>query len=212
MMYDCYKPYASTRQSRSSYPPIVPHPKTSKTPFAVNKDFARAFSLPFKPAEQVVVDETFATRNLVLALNRTQRYWLLALSENVTRFFEGVRDSLVEITQSGFPMTNEGPGTATRLPGGQGINRSAYRDEINRQFYREVDAAIKEFMIADELPLIVEGVDRNIAFFQEVSSHTPALIGTLKGNYDKTSAHELAGMVWPLVKANRAVRVDEILS
>jgi len=178
----------------------------------VNKDFARAFSLPFKPAEQVVVDETFATRNLVLALNRTQRYWFLALSENTTRLFEGVRDSLVEITEGGFPMTNEGPGAATRLPGGQGINRSAYRDEKDREFYSSVDTAFNEFMVDDELPLIVAGVDRNLAFFQEVSRHTPAIIGTLRGNYDKTSAHELAGMVWPLVKANRSVKVDEVLS
>jgi hypothetical protein len=125
----------------------------------VNKDFARAFSLPFKPAEQVVVDETFATRNLVLALSRTQRYWLLALSENATRLFEGVRDSIVEITEGGFPMTNEGPGAATRLPGGQGINRSAYRDEKDHEFYASVDAAFKEFMIDDELPFVVAGVD-----------------------------------------------------
>jgi hypothetical protein len=176
-----------------------------------NKDFSRAFSLPFKPAEQVVVDETFATRNLVMALKRTQRYWLLALSDNATRLFEGVRDSLVEITEGGFPMTNPGPGAATRLPGGQGINRSAYRDDKSRQFFSAVDAAFKDFYIDDELPLIVAGVDRNLAFFQEVSSHTSAIIGTLGGNYDYSSAHELAQLVWPLVKANRAVQVDEVL-
>lgn len=177
----------------------------------VNKDFARSFSLPFKPAEQVIIDETFATRNLVLALNRTQRYWLLALSENSTRLFEGVRDSLTEITEGGFPMTNEGPGAATRLPGGQGINRSAYRDEVDRQFYREVDAAFKEFMNDDELPLVVAGVDRNLSFFQEVSNHTSSIIGTLRGNYDQTLPHELAEMVWPLVKANRALQTEQVL-
>jgi len=178
----------------------------------VNKDFARAFSLPFKPAEQVVVGETFATRNLVLALNRTQRYWVLSLGDKPTRLLEGVRDSLVEITEGGFPMTNEGPGAATKLPGGQGINTSAYRDEMNRQFYSAVDAAFKEFMVDDELPLVVAGVDRTVTFFQEVSSHTSAIIGTLRGNYDKTSVYELAELVWPLVKANRAVQVDEVLA
>ena len=67
-------------------------------------------------------------------------------------------------------MTNEKPGAATRLPGGQGINRSAYRDEKDREFYASVDAALKELMIDDQLPLVVAGVDRNLAFFQEVSS------------------------------------------
>jgi hypothetical protein len=178
----------------------------------VNKDFARAFSLPFKPAEQVVVGETFATRSLVLALNRTQRYWLLALSENTTRLFEGVRDSLVEITEGGFPMTNEGLSVPTGLSGGMGFDRSVYREEKNREFYNSVDTAFKEFMTDDELPLVVAGVDRNLAFFQEVSSHTSSIIGTLRGNYDQASIHELAEMVWPLVKANRAVQVEEVLS
>ncbi len=177
-----------------------------------NKDFARAFAQPFKPNEQVVVDETFATRNLVLALNRTQRYWLLTLSENTTRLFEGVRDSLTEITEGGFPMTNEGLGTPTGLPGGMGFDRSTYRDEKNREFYSSVDAAFKEFMSDDELPLVVAGVDRNLAFFQEVSNHTSSIIGTLKGNYDYTSTHELTELVWPLVKANRTVQVEEVLS
>jgi Bacterial archaeo-eukaryotic release factor family 3 len=98
------------------------------------------------------------------------------------------------------------------LPGGMGFDRSTYRDEKNREFYNSVDAAFREFMTDDELPLVVAGVNRNLAVFQETSSHTSSIIGTLQGNYDKTSTHELAEMVWPLVKANRAVQVEEVLS
>jgi Bacterial archaeo-eukaryotic release factor family 3 len=99
-----------------------------------------------------------------------------------------------------------------RLPAGPSGNSSAYRGEKSRQFCREAHAAFKEFAIDDDLPLIVAGVDRNLAFFQEVSNHTSAIIGTLRGNYDQNSVHELAPLVWPLVKANRAVQVDGMLS
>src|SRR5688572_12655230 len=54
---------------------------------AVNKDFAREYVLPFALDERVVVDETFFIRDLVHALNRTRRYWVLSLSERTTRLF-----------------------------------------------------------------------------------------------------------------------------
>ena len=63
----------------------------------VNQDFARAVYLPFSTKERVVVDETFATRDLVYGLNHSSRYWVLVLSEKPTRLYEGDNDTLVEI-------------------------------------------------------------------------------------------------------------------
>ncbi|HMO59909.1 MAG TPA: hypothetical protein PKC19_21355, partial [Roseiflexaceae bacterium] len=63
----------------------------------VSSEAAQAFVLPFTLNERVVIDETFFTRDLVFAMNRTPRYWVLALSEQPTRLYEGARDVLVEI-------------------------------------------------------------------------------------------------------------------
>lgn len=177
----------------------------------VNSDFARAYYLPFSLRERTVVDETFATRDLVFALNRTPRYWVLALSEKPTRLFEAVRDSLTEITGYGFPMVHGGPGGESRLPGGAGVQKGAYRDEYHRQFFRQVDAGFGELARQDPLPLVVVGVDRYLAFFNEISAHKNAILTTLTGNHDKTPTHELAGLVWPLVKANLAGQRAEYL-
>jgi hypothetical protein len=166
----------------------------------VNRDFSRAVQLPFALPERVNVGDTFLTRDLIFAMNRTPRYWVLALSEKPTRLYEGTRDTLIEIQEAGFPMTHEGPGGEQALPGGFGIKKSAYRDEYHRQFFRKVDAAIKPFMADDPLPLAVVGVDRFLAFFQEVSDHKNSILTTLQGSHDKTSAYELGQLVWPLVK------------
>ncbi len=172
----------------------------------VNQDIARAVYLPFTLQERVVVDETFFTRDLVFAMNRTPRYWTLVLSEKPTRLFEGVRENFVEVKEDGFPMMHEGPGGAQSLPGGVGVRKSAYRDERHRQFFRQVDEALKTFMQDDPLPLAVVGVDRYLAFFNELSSYKNDIITTLTGSHDKTSAHELGQLVWPLVKENFATR------
>src|SRR5262249_39578704 len=113
---------------------------------AVNRDMAREYVLPFSLDERVVVDETFFTRDLVRALNRMRRYWVLSLSEQPTRLFTATRADLEEVTTGGFPMRHTGPGGDTALPGGIGVNRSAYRDDRHRQFFRDVDQAFRALM------------------------------------------------------------------
>lgn len=177
----------------------------------VNRDFARAFHLPFSLKERVIVDETFFTRDLVFAMNRTPRYWVLALSEKPTRLFQATRDDLIEIDEDGFPMLHEGPGGEEPLPGGYGIEKSSYRDEKHRQFFRKVEAALKPFLADDPLPLVVVGVERFLSFFDEVTAHRRMVLTTVTGSHDKTSPHDLGKLVWPDVKARFAEQRDKVM-
>ncbi len=177
----------------------------------VNADFDAKFYLPFTLPERVVIADRFLTRDLVYAMNRTPRYWVLALSEQPTRLFEGTLDTLVEIQAGGFPMTHEGPGGTAPLPGGFGINPSAHRDERHRQFFRSVDAALKPFLAHDPLPIGVVGVDRYLSFWNEVTTHKEFMRATLLGNYDAATPHELGRLVWPLVEKAQAERVQRHL-
>lgn len=176
-----------------------------------NHDFSSVYTLPFDLKERVVIDQTFATRDLVFALNRTPRYWVLVLSEKPTRLYEATRDDLIEVHGDGFPMTHEGPGGAQALPGGFGIQRSAYRDERHLQFFRAVDNALKVFLTDDPLPVVVVGVDHYLSFFNEVTSHNDAILTTVQGNHDKSSASELGKLVWPPAKAALAEKRQQYL-
>lgn len=178
----------------------------------VTSDFSRAIHLPFTLNERVVVGDSFFTRDLVFAMNRTPRYWTLVLSEKPTRLYEGSRDDLVEVQYGGFPLIHEGPGGEEALPGGFGIKKSAYRDEYHRKFFRQVDDVLKPFLANDPLPLVVVGVDRFLSFFNEVTDHKDSILTTLQGSHDKTSAHELAKLVWPLVKAALSEKRRLVLS
>lgn len=178
----------------------------------VTHEFSQLVYLPFSLKERVAVDDTFFLRDLVFAMNRTPRYWVLALSEKPTRLFDATRENLVEITEGGFPLTHTRPGGEESLPGGFGVQKSAYRDERHRQFFRDIDSALKPFLADDPLPLAVVGVDRYLSFYNEVSNHKDAVITTLTGSHDKTSAHELGKLVWPLVKASLAEERRQVLS
>lgn len=176
-----------------------------------NQDFAHFYRLPFKLPEKVVIGDNFQTRDLVFALNRTPRYWVLALSEQPTRLFEGSRETLIEINEEGFPMEHGGAGGASNLPGGHGVSRSAYRDENHRQFFRSVDNTFANFHRDDPLPLAVVGVERYQSFFNEVSAHTEHIVARITGSHDRTSAYELGQLVWPHVKEGLAEQRRKVL-
>jgi hypothetical protein len=177
----------------------------------VNHDFALAIQMPFTLKECVNIGDTFLTRDLVFAMNRTPRYLTLVLSEKPTRLFECTRDTFIEIQEGGFPMVHDGPGGEQPLPGGFGIKKSAYRDEYHRKFFRQIDAALIPFLADNPLPLVVVGVDRFLAFFDEVTKHKDVVIGTLQGSHDKTSPSELVQLVWPLVESALTEKRQQVL-
>lgn len=177
----------------------------------VNKNVAKKYYLFFTINERVVIDSSFAIRDAVFAMKRSHRYWVLVLSEQPTRLYDGYLDTLAEVEDYGFPFTHSGPGGATKLPGGKGINISAHRDERDRQFFRGVDQALGEALKKDPLPVIVVGVDRNLAFFDELSANKTHIVGTLKGSHDSTTPPELAKLVWPLVQEHCATQRAAVL-
>jgi hypothetical protein len=175
----------------------------------VSAEHAGAHLLPVPLAPRVVIDETFATRDLVFAMNRSPRYWVLALSEQPTRLYEGARETLLEVRGGGFPMTHGGPGGGTALP--TMINRSRYEDEHHQQFFRRVDGALAAYTKADPLPVCVVGVERWLSHFQSVTAQG-GIVATMTGNHDQTPPHELGQLVWPVVAEALSAKRDRALT
>ncbi len=117
----------------------------------------------------------------------------------------------MEISDYQFPLKHTGPGGEAALPGGFGVNKSAYRDEYQQKYYREVDAAFAEVTTDDPLPLILVGVDRNLSYFEGVTSYGALIAARLLGNHDNTSPHDLGKLLWPLVLEKMAARRQELL-
>jgi hypothetical protein len=175
-----------------------------------SKERSVAVSLPFRVKPRAVIDETFATRDLVYSFNRAPPYRVLVLSHN-PRLYDAWSDVLDEHTARPFPMVHRGPGGASKLPGGQGINRSAVRDKALRTFFRSVDRAVAAVQKTNPLPLLVVGVERNLAFFWEETRQGAAIIGMLAGNHDQTSPSALGKLVWPVFDSAAALRRTEAL-
>ena len=121
-----------------------------------------SFNLPFPVKEKVLLDETFTVRDLVFALNHSPRYWVLVLSTKRARLYEGFRDTLIELTTGGFPITHK-VSPAKPLQSGFGLDRAKHQRQRHRQFLRRVDGVFDQMAAKDPLPLVVMGTKRSPA-------------------------------------------------
>lgn len=151
----------------------------------VGQGLAEATNLAVSTRDRVVVDATFATRDLVGHANRSTAFWLLAVSERQARLVRGDDQRLRLIDEDPLPV---------------GVEQHAPRDDRPRRdlraFLRTVVVAMEE-RSDDDAPLVVAGVERVVSELTRVLAPTP--IGTVRGNHDRTSLARLHELAWPMV-------------
>lgn len=184
--------------------------KAKSVAIFVNKNVARVFLLPVALPERIEVGPVFEIRDIVGALQRMPRYWVLLLSEKPTRLFQGFGQELVEIIepvqdalgndQDGFPYNFLAPNEEhVNDKVGEDLHRGAkYFDDCKEKFFERVFKLFERFLKVDPLPLIVISDEKNHHLFER-ASHEHPLAGWVHGDYCKRSVHDIAPLVWPVV-------------
>lgn len=161
-------------------------------------EYAGVFKVPYRLPERVAIDDTFLTRDLVFAINRTPLYWVLLLSEDPTRLYLGRKTDLSEVREYGFPMVHTGPGGKTALQTEEGANNpSRQRDRALAAFMRDVDAGLGQAVTEAPFPVVVVGVSRNLAPLNEVGKNLAQVVAQIEGGHTYLSEHDLGQLVWP---------------
>jgi Bacterial archaeo-eukaryotic release factor family 3 len=171
----------------------------------------RVLGLPFPVTKRVAIDRRFATRDLVRGFDRCPRCFVLVLGEKPTRLLEGQGSVLAESRAAGFPCFVEGARGEPLASGGFAVH-SSRGEEQHRTFFRQVDQALGAAIGRDRLPLIVAGTERDLAYFDEITSHAAWVAGRVEGNFEDASPAELARLVAPLVDQHAATRRAAIIA
>ena len=171
----------------------------------VNQGFEKIVRLPFPVKERVIIDETFATRDIIRAMNRGINYYTLSLSAGFVMLFEAHRDSFVEVAEWGFPFVNP-------FQRGSNLEESTSQKETRlKEFFNTVDKSFSKIHHYHPLDLVLAGVQRNLAYYQDQADLRDILITTIEGNFDHTSAHDLGKIVWPPVKEVMSVKRIKVI-
>ena len=128
--------------------------------------------------DRVVIDDTYATRDLVADANRTALYRVVTLSDHKSRVFIGDRARLVEERTQTWPLHRED-------------------EQSLATWARAVVTAVAAEHARQPLPTVVAGVNRSAREVAKASNIDA--IGILRGNHDRTSWADLHNQAWPLV-------------
>ena len=180
-------------------------PTSSALALFASPRLSMAVPLPVAVRDRVVVDPTFATRDLVRALHRTPRHVVLVLNSGEARLFTGAADALRPVTRGGFPLQNDRP----RRPAGA---RTSAKDADAAAFYRQVDAALGAYLRLHPAPLVLVGPDRALAQFRDVSRNLARLAGVLDGNVATLPLPELVDRCRPVLERYLLSRQAEALA
>jgi hypothetical protein len=125
-------------------------------------------------------------------LHLSIHYYVLSLSEQTCRLYEGFRDTLIDIQNSNFPFESS---MDMRL-----YIEPDVKDVQLREFLHMADQHFSHYYHQDPLRLVLVGDKKIQSIFRSVTVHQEQIMGTVLGDYTSTSTHDLGKIVWPLVK------------
>ncbi|MCW5936297.1 MAG: hypothetical protein KIT11_03200 [Fimbriimonadaceae bacterium] len=175
-----------------------------------NETLEVVFKTRFPLPEKLTIDERFSLRPILRAERRAEPYSLLVLSLQDALLFEGSRDDLYEVRGHGFPAENKGPGGASKVPGGIGVDSTAAVDESRLRFVRE---CLEKAAALPGLPskIILAGTEEVLSAAQ---SHVPAsleLVATLAGNLTEENPAALGKRAFEALRNARREMAQELL-
>ena len=180
-------------------------PTSSAIAVYASRATAELVRLPVTLRTRVVIDPTFATRDLVRALHRTPRHLVLVLSSREARLLDGVGDTLRPVVRGAFPMRDD----REREPD---PSRPGLRDTDAAAFLRTVDQALGVHLRLHPAPLILVGPDRVLATFTALSANLGRCAGTITGNLITEPLTDLATRTRPVLERYLLSRQAEALA
>ncbi|MBA3312417.1 MAG: hypothetical protein M3552_00400 [Planctomycetota bacterium] len=184
----------------------------------------RLFRLPLSFRERCVVAPRFHVRPLLPLLQGDGRFYILAVSQNSVRLFQGSRFALTEIQDERLPknlrealnideyiqslqfssMKGAGIGDGARggaaFHGHGGSNMDVKKSDELLPYFRRIDAALQELFGAEDNPLVFAGVEYLFPLFKEASQYNALIEEPVTGNVDRARPGELHAQAWPLVE------------
>lgn len=178
----------------------------------VNNEMAEYTRLAVNVTDRVVIDSTFATRDLVRAEHEQEAYYVLVLSRNNARLIEAMNDKAVAEIKGNFPYKNE-----TLFNTNKQERHTAGSDEkLIEEFFNRVDKEVQAAIKDHPLPVMIIADERNYTHFMNVADKKDMYMGYLNKNRGDETAkiHHLVDDVWPLVheinRKRNAERIEEL--
>ncbi|MBD2432478.1 MULTISPECIES: hypothetical protein [Fischerella] len=186
----------------------------------ISKNMFSYYCLPLNFAELVVVNDRFHLKPLLSLLTGDGQFYILALSQNQVRLFQGTRYSVNEIELENVPQSlaealkydtadkqlqfhtgtpQAGGGDRAAIFHGHGAGNDEEKDNILR-YFRLVNEGLQELLKNQQTPLVLAGVEYLFSIYKEANTYPHLMDEGVTGNPDELKAEELHSLAWKIVQ------------
>jgi hypothetical protein len=189
-------------------------------------DDFHTYRLPFRIEEQLVIARSYYVKPVLPLFTNNGHYYVLALSLNEVRLFEGTRDSVGQIDlPDGTPRSLDEalqfddpekqlqfrtPTPAGAMFHGHGPGDEDRKERIERYLNR-LDASLRPVFREQPAPLVLAGVDYLLPIYRQVSEYAHIVPDGILGNPETLRPEELHARAWPLVEPHFRREMGEVL-
>lgn len=163
----------------------------------VNEDIAEYLQMPIKVVNRVVVDHTFATRDLVRAKHLETHYYVLVLNQQKVRLLHAFNDQLVAEIREGFPIENDqfySTNSAER-------SNASRQSHLMAEFFNRVDKVLNKVRKSKPMPVLICSEESNYHEYLKIADQKQSIYGTcLNSNYPDDKEQVIITESWEIVK------------
>ena len=160
-----------------------------------NPEFSDFTRLPVPVTDRVVIDNTFATRDLVRAMRQESSYYVLVLSRQQARLIEAHNDKVIGEKTGYFPFEN-GLYTTDK----EKLTSNKGQDNLIEEFFNRVDKLVNETIKDNPLPVVISTETRNFDHYMKVADNRENILGHISGNRDLDKAIHIVPDAWKFVQ------------
>jgi hypothetical protein len=160
----------------------------------VSQGFNKIIHLPFTVAENCYVNSTFYVTPLLPAMIKTKLFYLLALSKNDAKFYQGNEFGLQPVEVEGLPNGMDDVVHFEEKETGSFYGHEGSNDDKGyiTTYFQEVDRTLMAEVLHDKnAPLLLAGVEYLIPIYKSVSKYKPFVEEAITGNQEREAIQAL---------------------
>jgi hypothetical protein len=202
--------------------------------FVAPGDF-HTYRLPFGVEERLVIARAYYVQPVLPLFTANGHYYILVLSQDEVRLFEGTRHSIGQIDlPRGSPASLEDAlrpdtlekqsqfhsadsqgagrgGARSTVFHGQGPGDEEGKERIGR-YLNLVDTGLKEVLREARAPLILAGVAYLLPMYRQISEYAHLMPAGITGAPEHLRPDELQARAWPIVEPYFRQELEQVMA
>ncbi|MCW3092016.1 MAG: hypothetical protein JWP81_3085 [Ferruginibacter sp.] len=177
----------------------------------VSPVFEKILYLDIAVEEKIIVDGSFAIRDLVYNKKQSRKYLVLSLSGKKMHIYLGDSGSLVRIVSNTpelvYAYINDAPQRVANFS-----DPSERKETVMDKFLQHIDNSLAIILNAYRLPLFVLAPEKILGHFKKLTKHREAVIEFVPGDYEQTPTEQLKEALNPYIEDWKKVKQRDLLN